>query len=81
MCSNGNGSVELTVFLLSLLYFMRLKIAAEWNPDLSSRYRTNMAIGRPRKRWLKKMKTQSREAIKPTKPGSTLPKTVEDGLY
>ena len=28
-----------------------LKKAAEWNPDLSSRYRTNRAIGRPRKRW------------------------------
>ena len=29
----------------------RLKKAAEWNPDLSSRYKTNRAIGRPRKRW------------------------------
>ena len=28
-----------------------LKKAAEWNPDLSSRYRTNRALGRPRKRW------------------------------
>ena len=28
-----------------------LKKAAEWNPDLSSRYKTNRAIGRPRKRW------------------------------
>ena len=28
-----------------------LKNAAEWNPDLSSRYRSNRAIGRPRKRW------------------------------
>ena len=28
-----------------------LKKAAEWNPDLSSRYRTKRAIGRPRKRW------------------------------
>ena len=28
-----------------------LKKTAEWNPDLSSRYRTNRAIGRPRKRW------------------------------
>ena len=27
------------------------KKAAEWNPDLSSRYRTKRAIGRPRKRW------------------------------
>ena len=28
-----------------------LKQAAEWNPDLSSRYKTHRAIGRPRKRW------------------------------
>ena len=28
-----------------------LKKAAEWNLELSSRYRTNRAIGRPRKRW------------------------------
>ena len=28
-----------------------LRKAAEWNPELSSRYRTNRAIGRPRKRW------------------------------
>ena len=25
--------------------------AAEWNPELSSRYRTNRTIGRPKKRW------------------------------
>ena len=25
--------------------------AAQWNPELSSKYRTNRAIGRPRKRW------------------------------
>ena len=25
--------------------------AAEWNPELSSKYRTNRAIGRPGKRW------------------------------
>ena len=25
--------------------------AVEWNPELSSKYRTNRAIGRPRKRW------------------------------
>ena len=25
--------------------------AAEWNPELSSKYRTNRGIGRPRKRW------------------------------
>ena len=28
-----------------------LKKAAEWNPELSSRFWTNRAIGRPRKRW------------------------------
>ena len=28
-----------------------LNKAAEWNPELSSRYRTNRANGRPRKRW------------------------------
>ena len=27
------------------------KKAAEWNPELSSRYRTNRTIGRPKKRW------------------------------
>ena len=60
-----------------------LKKTAEWNPELSSRYRTNRAIGRPRKimgRWhqripptriWKKKKTQSKAAIKPTKLGST----------
>ena len=71
-----------------------LKKAAEWSPDLSSRFQTNRAIGRPRKdgkmtsmissnKYVKKrkMKTQSREAIKPTRIGSTLPKTGEDGLY
>ena len=25
--------------------------AAEWNPELSTKYSTNRAIGRPRKRW------------------------------
>ena len=28
-----------------------LRTAAEWNPELSTRYRINRAIGRPRKRW------------------------------
>ena len=28
-----------------------LNKAADWNPEFSSRYRTNRAIGRPRKRW------------------------------
>ena len=25
--------------------------AVEWNPEFSSKYRTNRAVGRPRKRW------------------------------
>ena len=28
-----------------------LKNAADWNPECSSKYRSNRAIGRPRKRW------------------------------
>ena len=28
-----------------------LRKAADWNPELSTRYRTNRAIGRARKRW------------------------------
>ena len=28
-----------------------LRKAADWNPELSTRYWTNRAIGRPRKRW------------------------------
>ena len=28
-----------------------LRNAADWNPELSTRYRTNRAIGRLRKRW------------------------------
>ena len=28
-----------------------LRKVADWNPELSTRYRINRAIGRPRKRW------------------------------
>ena len=28
-----------------------LRKAAEWNPELSTKYRINRAIGKPRKRW------------------------------
>ena len=28
-----------------------VKKAAEWNPELSSKYRTSRMIGRPKKRW------------------------------
>ena len=59
-----------------------LRKAAEWNPELSSRYRTNRAIGRQRKRWeddineflkqgFEETGNQSKAAIKPTKLGST----------
>ena len=49
--------------------------AAEWNPELSSKYRTNRAIGRPRKRWEDDINEFQ------TKYGSTQQKTAEDGLY
>ena len=49
--------------------------AAEWNPELSSKYRTNKSIGRPRKRW------EDEAAAMSTKIGSTQQKTAEDGLY
>ena len=26
-------------------------MAADWNPELSTRYRINRSVGRPRKRW------------------------------
>ena len=70
-----------------------LNKAAEWNPDLSSRYRTNRAIGRPRKdgkmtstissnNFLKKkMKmNQSKERFKTTIIGSTLQMIGKNGL-
>ena len=71
-----------------------LKKAAEWNPELSSRYRTNRTIGRPRKRWeddindfLKQNLDEKeneeppeRKKIKTTTSGSILPKTGKNGL-
>ena len=42
---------KLALRIAILLCERWLKKAAEWNPDLSSRYKTNRAIGRPRKRW------------------------------
>ena len=70
-----------------------IKKAAEWNPELSSRYRTNRAIGRPRKRWeddindssnkfmkKKKKMNQSKERLKTTTIGSTLQKIGKNGL-
>ena len=66
--------------------------AAEWNPELSSKYRTNRSLGRPRKRWeddinefVKQIEdetenlTNSSNHIK--KIGSTQQETAEDGLY
>ena len=71
-----------------------VKKAAEWNPDLSSRENLTERLADREKdgkmtsmissnKYVKKrkMKSQSREAIKPTRIGSTLPKTGEDGLY
>ena len=66
--------------------------AAEWNPELSSKYRTNRAIGRRRKRWeddinefLKLVEDETENcteaAAKSAKHGSTQQKTAEDGLY
>ena len=69
-----------------------LRKAADWNPELSTRYRINRAIGRPRKRWdddinefLKQVEeeteTRPKAATKSRKLGSTQQKTAEDGLY
>ena len=65
--------------------------AAEWNPELSSKYRTNRAIGRPGRRWeddiiefLKFVEeetenlTESSSQINKTWINTT--KTAEDGL-
>ena len=64
--------------------------AAEWNPELNSKYRTNRSIGRPRKRWeddinefLNQIEDETENlteaATISTKIGSTLQKTAEDG--
>ena len=58
--------------------------AAEWNPELSSKYRTNRSSGRPRKRWeddINEFLKQIEDATKSTKLGSTQQKTAEDGFY
>ena len=66
--------------------------AAEWNPELSSKYRTNRSIGRPRKRWeddinefLKQIEDETENLTESSnhinKIGSTQQKTAEDGLY
>ena len=68
------------------------KKTAEWNPELSSRYRTNTAIGRPKKRWeddindFLKQNLEEKENEEPlerkstTTSGSILPKTEKNGL-
>ena len=65
--------------------------AAEWNPELSSKDRTNRAIGRPRRRWeddineLLKLVEDETENFnmdqQATKHGSTQQKIAEDGFY
>ena len=66
--------------------------AAEWNPELSSKYRTNRSIGRPRKRWeddinefLNQIEDETENLTEAAtisiKIGSTQQKTTEDGLY
>ena len=69
-----------------------IKKAAEWNPELSSRYRTNRTIGRPKKRWeddindfLKQNHDERKteeplERIKTIAPGSILLVTGKNGL-
>ena len=71
-----------------------LKKAAEWNLELSSRYGTNRAIGRPRKRWeddindflkqtleeKEKDEPIAKERFKTTIFGSTLQKIGKNGL-
>ena len=66
--------------------------AAEWNPELSTKYRTNRSIGRPRKRWeddinefLKQIADETENLTESSnhinKNGSTQQKTAEDGLH
>ena len=67
--------------------------AAEWNPELSSRYKTYRAIRRLRRRWeddinefLKVEETETeistqKVTTNTTTHGSKQQKTVEDGLY
>ena len=42
---------RLALRIASVPYERWMVKAAGWNPELSSKYRTNRAIGRPRKRW------------------------------
>ena len=59
--------------------------AAVWNPEPSSKYRTNRAIGRPRKRWeddineFLKLERRDRKLYWVQNPNQQ--QTAEDGLY
>ena len=64
--------------------------AAEWNTELSSRYKTYRAIGRPRRRWeddinefLKLKKKARPKTLRKAKTNHGLKqrKTVENGIY
>ena len=66
--------------------------AAEWNPELSSKYRTNRSIGRPRKRWeddinefLKQIEDETENLTESSnhinKKLDQQQKSAEDGLY
>ena len=67
--------------------------AAEWNPELSSKYRTNRSIGRPRKRWeddtnelLKQNKDETENLTERSNHINknwihTAKRTAEDGQY
>ena len=70
-----------------------IKKAAEWNPELSSRYRTNRTIGRPKKdgkttsmissnkiMTKERLKNHLKERIKTITHGSILPLTGKNGL-
>ena len=68
-----------------------LRKAADWNPELSTRYRINRAIGRPRKRWEDDinefLKQVEEETENPTESSNQIKKTWintakdRNGLY
>ena len=67
--------------------------AAEWNPELSSKYRTNRAFGRPMKRWeddinefLKLVEDETeklywKQQPNPQNMDQHSKETADDGLY
>ena len=52
-----------------------LRKAADWNPELSTRYRTNRAIGRPRKKWEDDINEFLKQKFEDTKDPSESNKT------